>query len=105
VRSAPQSDGPDQAREALHAVLDAWQQGQPQDVLSDRKPPIRVADEDWSAGVHLARYETLDPGQLVGNALRCSVRLTLRDAQGRTSVKTVRYRIETRPAIFVARQD
>jgi hypothetical protein len=105
ARSALQPADPDQAREALRTALDGWQQGQAPDALSNGRPPIRVADEDWLAGVRLADYQVLDQGQPVGNALRCPVRLTLRDVQGRPLVKAVVYRIDTHPAIFIARED
>src|SRR4051812_31909119 len=64
---------PERARQALHAALDAWKEGRTRDDAARFSPPIRVADEDWLAGLRLVDYR-LEPGdRLFGTGLRCPV--------------------------------
>jgi hypothetical protein len=100
----PPSD-PAQARAALRAALDAWQQGQEPDALQGRSPPVHVADEDWLAGRRLLRYQVEDAGRPVGLGLRFAVKLSLGDASGNPSEKRVRYLVHTNPGVSIVRED
>jgi hypothetical protein len=96
---------PERARQALHAALDAWKAGQTRDDAARLSPPIRVADEDWLAGLKLVDYR-LEPGdRVIGTGLRCPVVLTLRDRRGKARKKPVLYAINTDPTLTVVRQD
>jgi hypothetical protein len=66
----------DTAREALTAVLQAWQQGQGGEHLTDRLPTVEVVDSHRRPGQKLQGYAILGP--VPGDSPRCfAVRLVL----------------------------
>lgn len=96
---------PERARQALHAALDTWKEGRTRDDAGRLSPPVRVADEDWLAGLLLVDYR-MEPGdRIIGTGLRCPVFLTLRDGRGKVRKKHVIYTINTDPELMVVRQD
>ncbi|HEX8199167.1 MAG TPA: hypothetical protein VF590_01675 [Isosphaeraceae bacterium] len=95
----------DRGRAVLRDALDAWKGGQPYDALAGGTPPIRVADEDWLAGLRLTSYRIDPKDQLVGAMLRCPVSLSLKDKAGKTVKKRACYNVTTSPAPAVIRQD
>ena len=44
---------PDKARGILTNALDAWKAGKDSNSLASQSPSVRVADEDWLAGMQL----------------------------------------------------
>jgi hypothetical protein len=102
--SAVQAD-PDQAREALRVVLDAWKAGQTPADFENRTPPIHVKDLDWKNGLQLVSYQAGGPGKLVGYDMNYAVLLELRSTKGGSIKKNAVYTVTTRPQILVARQE
>jgi hypothetical protein len=96
---------PDRGRAVLRDTLDAWKAGKPYDSHAGQTPPIRVADEDWLAGLRLTSYQIDPKDQLIGDVLRCPVSLALKDKAGKNVKKRVSYNITTSPAPSVIRQD
>jgi hypothetical protein len=102
-RPPPPSD-PAQAKVALQAALDAWQQGMRPEMLKNRKPPMLVADEDWQDGQRLLGYQ-IGEGELIGLRLRCPVVLMLEGQPGQPVQKEANYAVATQPLISVRRDD
>ena len=100
---APAVD-PARAREALQTTLDGWKKGESIEALKAGSPSIVAQDFDWMAGRKLVGYEVLGDGKDDDANLRIPVRLTLRDAGGRESQKTVSYVVGTSPALTVFRE-
>jgi hypothetical protein len=94
-----------QARETLHAVLDAWKAGEKPEDLSKRTPPIHAKDVDWSGGFRLVSYTAGDAGKLVGYDMNYPVVLELKSPKGTSVKKNAVYTVTTRPELLVARQE
>ncbi|MHC5543833.1 hypothetical protein ACYOEI_36865, partial [Singulisphaera rosea] len=73
--------------------------------LAEQSPPIRVADEDWVAGLQLVSYEVDSKDQLVGDVLRCPASHSLKEKSGKATKKRVYFNITTAPTASVIRQD
>jgi len=101
---APPVDA-DQGRVVLRNALDAWKSGKPSDSLAGETPPVRVADEDWLAGMQLVSYEIDPKDKLIGDVLRCPVALSLKEKTGKGVKKRVYYNVATAPSPSVIRQD
>src|SRR5947209_4835905 len=82
---------PKLARDSLRTVLESWKRGDPPDQLRQAGPPITVQDLDWKAGYKLLDYEIVGEGKDDTANLRCPVKLTLRDPQGRPVTRQVTY--------------
>jgi hypothetical protein len=93
------------AREALATTLKAWKEGEKPDALAARTPPIRVADEDWLAGLRLEDYQVDPTDRMLGTSLNCRVSLTLKDTKGKTLKKKAVYSVGTDPALTIIRQE
>jgi hypothetical protein len=92
------------ARDALVAALDAWKKGEAKS-LARRNPPIRFDDDDLIAGFRLSDYEIDEPDLPVKRHQDVSVRLSLRDAQGRSIQREACYQVGTEPTLAVLRSD
>lgn len=101
---APPVDA-ERGRAVLRDTLDAWKKGTSTDSLAGQSPPIRVADEDWVAGMQLVSYEIDPKDQVVGDVLRSPVALSLKDESGKSVNKRVYYNVATAPSPSVIRQD
>ncbi len=95
---------PSQARDALRASLDAWQQGEPLHTLKQRQPAIHVVDYQWADGQRLLRYQ-IGTDEMIGNQLRCQVQLTVQNPQGRVVQEAAAYSVGTDPILTVHRDD
>jgi hypothetical protein len=104
-RGLPAPAGPDQARGALRAALDAWQRGDRPDALRTASPAVHVKDPDWSAGHRLTRYQIAGDGERAGIDLRYAVRLTLSGPRGQAVHKNTAYVVGTSPVLTVVRND
>jgi hypothetical protein len=93
------------AREALATTLKAWKDGEKPDALAARTPPIRVADEDWLAGLRLEDFQVDPADRMIGTSLNCPVSLTLKNTTGKTLKKKAVYSVSTDPALTVIRQE
>ena len=85
-------------------TLESWKQGEKPGALRDRPPNLTSQDMDWEAGFRLMDYQIVDDGKLDDANLRCPVKLTLRDPQGREVHKSVKYLVGTSPIITVFRE-
>jgi hypothetical protein len=94
----------EKARGALVAALDAWKKGVAKS-LAKRMPPIRFVDDDLLTGLRLSDYEIDEPDLPVKLHQDVSVRLSLRDAQGRSIQREARYQVGTDPTLSVLRSD
>jgi hypothetical protein len=101
----PTPADPARAREALAAVLDAWKAGEPHDAPARRPDPIRVADEDWLAGLRLLDYHLGEPEPTAGSSLHLPATLTLQGPRGKPVRRQVVYDVALAPAPMVVRQD
>ena len=95
---------PKKPRSALVAALDAWKKGEAKS-LTKRKPPIRFVDDDLLAGLRLSDYEIDEPDLPVKLHQDVSVRLSLRDARGKSIQREARYQVGTDPTLSVLRSD
>ena len=102
--SAPAPASPDTARQALEQALSAWTQGSPVGDLEKQDPPIYFNEPEWKAGKKLVSFT---PGkvELMGRQARCSVKLSLRDKDGRTTQREISYQIDTVPQVVIVRED
>ena len=101
--SARPSD-PDEGRQALRSVLDAWKKGAKPDAFAAENPAIHASDGDWRSGLVLQDYRA-DDGRLVGSDLNYSVELQLKNRRGRVTTKTAVYAVTTHPLLLVLRTD
>lgn len=104
-RKPPPAPTTAEAREALKATLDAWQQGVPIDSLVNRRPPILVTDFEWDDKKTLLGYEIQGDGDFFGPVVRCQVLLVLEGTPGQPVNRQVVYDVATRPKISVVRED
>jgi hypothetical protein len=102
--SASPSD-PTEGRIALNTALDAWKRGEKPTTLSQRIPPIHVADVDWISGLRLRSYKAVDDGKLIGSDVNYKVVLELKLANGKVVKRDAVYAVTTRPQLLVLRQD
>ena len=103
----PRRAGPvdaEKARQAFKVVLDSWKGGESLSDFRKRSPSITVQDMDWLAGIKLVTYEFSGNERLDAANLHCSVKLLLRDAEGRETEKDVTYVIGTDPVTTVFRE-
>jgi hypothetical protein len=102
--SAPKAADPGQARQALRAALDTWQQGAAPGLLQASEPAIHVVDHQWRSGYRLVRYQLGGDGPLGAN-LRCHVQLSLKSAKGKPLQKKAIYSVGTSPVLTVVREE
>jgi hypothetical protein len=95
---------PDKAGTVLQAALEAWKQGEAFGDLQKRAPPIYFNEPEWKAGKRLVSFT---PGkvELMGRQARCSVKLSLRDKEGRTTQREISYQIDTVPQVVIVREN
>jgi hypothetical protein len=104
--SAPAAADPDQARQTLIAVLDAWKSGETPHDLAARSPAIHVSDPDWKAGATLASYEADETSQPAGYDASFSVVLELKGPKAKAATKSKAvYIVSTHPQAMVLRRD
>ena len=104
--SAPAATSdPNRARTILHDVLESWKRGDAIDAQTKLSPSVIVADEDWLTGAKLGDYRIEPNDQMIGNALRCPVSITLPNPKGKVKTRTVFYLVSTEPILRVDRQD
>jgi hypothetical protein len=94
---------PEVARETLTRAMESWKEGETLEALQEENPAIVVQDFDWAGGMKLLKYEVLGPGKEESANLVAQVKLTLADASGTQSNKTVTYVVGTAPALTVFR--
>jgi hypothetical protein len=95
---------PAQAREALCAVLEAWQRGDSLQSVRTGTPAVQVHDRDWAAGLPLARYQIVSEGERAGLDMRYRVVLTLQPPGGRAIRRNAVYMVGTSPIPTVHRE-
>ncbi len=95
---------PEVARESLRTALETWKRGEAPDSLRQASPSITVQDMDWRQGYRLVDYEIVGDGVYDNANLRCPVKLSLRDPQGRPVTRRVTYMVGTDPQITVFRE-
>ena len=93
------------AREGLEAGLSAWKRGDSPDALAKGQPTVYFNDREWRDGAKLTEYKVAGEPTPFGYAVQFTVSLTLKDAQGKTTTKTVNYIVNTDSATSVARAD
>jgi hypothetical protein len=92
-----------EAGAALRTALDAWKAGEPYGGLPQRDPAIYFNERDWEAGKRLVDYR-LGPVELMGRQGRCTVKLTVRDKDGKQADRDVGYLIDTTPRVVITRE-
>jgi hypothetical protein len=94
---------PDQARETLSLVLNAWRDGRSMDDVTSGSPPVTVADPSWKAGYKLTGYQVSESSKTVGFDLNIPVELSLQDPAGKAVREKVKYTVSVQPARTVIR--
>jgi hypothetical protein len=94
---------PDQARETLSLVLNAWRDGRSVDDVTNGSPPITVADPSWKAGYKLTSYQVSEATKSTGFDLKIPVVLSLEDPKGKAVRENVKYTVSVKPARTVIR--
>jgi hypothetical protein len=89
----------------LEAGLTAWKRGDAPDALAKGSPAVYFNDREWRDGAKLTEYKVAGEPTPFGYAVQFTVSLTLKDAQGKTTTKTVNYIVNTDSATSVARAD
>jgi hypothetical protein len=92
------------AREVLVEVLDSWKKGDPPEASLRRSPPIRVTDEEWTAGARLLDYRVDADGREIVGEQSFPLTLTL-EARGQRLTRKVEYHVVTDRTLAVFRQE
>jgi hypothetical protein len=92
------------AKAALVTALDAWKSGGAK-ALKGLNPPVRLADEDFSAGWRLTDFEIEEPDAPVNAHQDVAVILLLKDGRGKTVRREARYQVASEPDLAVLRSD
>lgn len=87
----------------LRAALDAWKAGEPHDGLAGKTPPVIFSEPLWKDGARLLAYELGEVG-LNGRQGRCTVKLSLRLKDGKSSERKIGYQIDTVPQVVIVRE-
>lgn len=95
---------PEAARAALKEALQEWKLGTAPSALRESTPSITVQDLDWERGCKLLEYEVLEAGRDDDANLRITVRLVVKEPDGREAEKQVKYVVGTDPLITVFRE-
>jgi hypothetical protein len=105
--SRPYTPDTDSARQALDAVLGAWQRGQSPTQLSTALPTVYPVDSQWQSGQVLERYEILaeeNGGDVVHR--RFAVKLALKGPKGaKPAEKQTSYVVLGRGPLWVYRDE
>ncbi|MEZ6132228.1 MAG: hypothetical protein R3C59_26505 [Planctomycetaceae bacterium] len=101
---SPHPVEPTLARQTLTTVLEGWKEQPSLERWREQHTDIVVQDMDWLMGNQLTSFEVLEEGRAVDANLHCDVRLTLVDANRKSTEKTVTYLVGTSPKLTVFRQ-
>jgi hypothetical protein len=88
---------------ALKTALDAWKGGEAYGSLQQHSPPIYFNEREWEAGKKLVDYQ-MGQVELMGRQGRCTVKLSLRDKEGKQADRSVGYLIDTTPQVVITRE-
>ena len=105
--AGPRRAGPvdvNAARQAVTTVLDSWKNGNSLSEFQKRSTGITVQDMDWAAGIQLVSYSFSGAESTDTANLHCSLKLLLRDQEGKETEKQVKYVIGTDPVTTVFRE-
>ena len=91
------------ARQALDRALTAWQEGKPADALKSERPPVVVADHQWSGGYRLEKFQVEPFDQAAGADRNFRVTLWLKGSKGKSVQEATEYNVGTSPALTVVR--
>jgi hypothetical protein len=102
MNTTPQAPTQDEALTTLRSVLEAWQQGEKPQTLSEWTPAVAVADRDWARGARLVKFEIEeDHIKPAGYDLSIGVKLWLEN--GKQAPQKARFTVSTAPALVVVR--
>lgn len=93
----------DVAQQTLESTMESWKEGKTPDDLKGESPSVVVQDMEWSSGAKLLAYEIIGEGKPVDANLVAKVKLTLSNAEGKETEKTVTYVVGTSPVLTVFR--
>ncbi len=85
------------------AALAAWKAGESHDALAGKTPPVIFAEPLWTDGARLFAYE-LGAVELNGRQARCTVKLSLKGKDGKTSERKTGCQIDTTPQVVIVRE-
>ena len=94
---------PADAGHQLAAALDAWKAEEPPDRLAAKTPPVYFNEPLWKDGSRLLAYE-LGAVEMHGRQARCTVKLSLKGKDGKSSERKIGYQIDTTPQVVIARE-
>jgi hypothetical protein len=104
ISERPEPPDVGEARQILEVALDAWKQGRVKS-LGTRTPPVRLVDQDQSAGRGLSAYRLAGEPEAVGPTLNFPVELTLRGRRGSSRNVATVYQVVFAPEVAVLRND
>jgi hypothetical protein len=94
----------DQARQALEAALNAWQEGKKPGPVEGAPQAVQAVDSRWQSGQVLRSFEVLSEEKSEGPRI-FSVRLTLLTLQKQAVQQTVRYIVLGKDPLWVYCED
>lgn len=96
------SANPDVARSVLKEGLDGWKAGETLDAFTQRTQII-VSERRWSAGTKLVSYEMATDHEMNGFDWQCTVKTTVKSADGKTAEEKATYAVSTDPKRVIVR--
>lgn len=79
------------AESTIAAALAKWKQGGRPEALTKQATPVQFQDQDWQQSLKLLDYSVKEVSTQEDGLLRCQVRLSLQDRQGKTVEKDIVY--------------
>ena len=101
--AAPAAADQDEARKTLDQALSAWQKGETIEAMKNGSPAIHVADDKWTQGATLKKYEVEGQGKASGAEREFTVKLWFVNSKGKEVPEQVVYRVGTQPIFTVFR--
>ena len=91
-----------EAKGHVQRALEVWQKDGKPDELKSLAPPVEFHEVLWKAGEKLVAFE-MGTAQYVdaAQAVRCDVRLTLRNRKGKERTENVAYDVTLGPTVKV----
>lgn len=92
----------EEAKGHVQKALEAWQAGGKPDELKSASPPVEFNEAMWNAGDKLVSFEMGTAKYAdAAAAVRCEVKLTVRDRRGKERTHDVTYDVTLGPTVKV----
>lgn len=98
----PNPSDPAAGRTALQQSLEAWKRGETPDSYQQSSGVIAV-DKEWKDGAKLVDFDIAPDSVADGYDVQFKVKLTVKDASGKTSTPKSVYNVSTTPSLVIVR--